>query len=73
MATNSAAAGRHQTLARIWQAMHAKAGYVAETLAAAQETRRQWAALLRLLDASCTCTTSTVTSSPCTYPVSPWR
>jgi hypothetical protein len=42
---NPDAAGRHQTLAGIWQAMHAKADNVAETLAAAQETRRQWAAL----------------------------
>jgi len=39
------AAARHRMLTGIWQAMHAKADSVADTLAAAQETRRQWAAL----------------------------
>jgi hypothetical protein len=39
------AADRHRRLAEVWSALHAKATSVAGTLAAAQETRRQWAAL----------------------------
>ncbi len=39
------AAARHRELAQLWHAMHAKATSVAATLADAQETRRQWAAL----------------------------
>lgn len=38
-------AARHRDLARIWDAMHTRATSVAGTLATAQQTRRQWAAL----------------------------
>ena len=44
-ATDSGAAERHRALARMWQAMHDKATQIADMLAAAQETRRQWEAL----------------------------
>ena len=44
-ATDSGAAGRHQTLAAMWRAMETKATKVAGMLAEAQETRRQWEAL----------------------------
>ena len=38
-------AARHSQLAGIWQAMQAKAGEVAATLADAQDTRREWEAV----------------------------
>jgi hypothetical protein len=44
-ATDSGAAERHRALARMWQAMHGKATQIADILAGAQETRRQWEAL----------------------------
>ncbi|HUY45105.1 MAG TPA: MobF family relaxase [Streptosporangiaceae bacterium] len=44
-ATDPEAAGRHEQLAGMWQAMHAKATSVADMLAETQETRRQWDAL----------------------------
>ena len=44
-ATDPAIAARQQNLATIWHAMHTRAASLAEELAAAQETRRQWAAL----------------------------
>ena len=44
-ATDSGAAERHRALARMWQAMHDKATRIADVLATAQETRRQWDAL----------------------------
>jgi hypothetical protein len=44
-ATDSGAAERHRALARMWQAMHGKATQIADVLATAQETRRQWEAL----------------------------
>ncbi len=44
-ATGSGAAERHRALARMWQAMYGKATQIADVLAAAQETRRQWEAL----------------------------
>ena len=40
------AAARHRDLARIWQAMHIRANAIAGTLATADQTRRQWAALI---------------------------
>ena len=43
--TRPAAAARHHELGRLWHAMHAKATSITATLADAQETRRQWAAL----------------------------
>jgi hypothetical protein len=42
---DSGAAERHRALAGMWQAMHDKATWIADMLAAAQETRRQWEAL----------------------------
>jgi hypothetical protein len=44
-ATDPAAAARHHELGRLWHAMDARAKAIATTLAEAQETRRQWAAL----------------------------
>jgi flagellar biosynthesis GTPase FlhF len=44
-ATSPEAVTRHRTQAKVWQAMQAKAEDLAKTLAAAQDTRRQWAAL----------------------------
>jgi conjugative relaxase-like TrwC/TraI family protein len=44
-ATDAATVARHGRLAEIWTAMHVKASDLAETLATAQETRREWAAL----------------------------
>ena len=44
-ATDPAITARQQNLATIWHAMHTRAASLAEELAAAQETRRQWAAL----------------------------
>jgi hypothetical protein len=44
-ATDPGAAERHRALARMWQTMHGKATQMADVLAAAQETRRQWEAL----------------------------
>jgi hypothetical protein len=44
-ATDVGAVDRHRALARMWQAMHNKASQMADVLAAAQETRRQWEAL----------------------------
>jgi hypothetical protein len=44
-ATRTEAAQRHATLAAMWRAMEAKATRVADTLATAQDTRRQWEAL----------------------------
>jgi hypothetical protein len=44
-AGTSESAGRHQSLAAMWQAMETKATAVAGMLAEAQETRRQWEAL----------------------------
>jgi hypothetical protein len=44
-AIDSGAAERHGALARMWQAMHGKAIQIADVLATAQETRRQWEAL----------------------------
>jgi hypothetical protein len=43
--SDAAVAHRHEQLARMWHAMHAKAAAVAGVLADAQETRRQWEAL----------------------------
>jgi len=44
-ATDPAIRLRHERLARMWHAMETKATAIADTLAAAQETRRQWEAL----------------------------
>ncbi len=44
-ATDPQIALRHEGLARMWHAMEAKATAIADTLATAQETRRQWEAL----------------------------
>jgi hypothetical protein len=44
-AANPQAAARHRDLARVWQSMHMRANGIAGTLATADETRRQWAAL----------------------------
>jgi hypothetical protein len=44
-AASPEAALRHEGLAGMWRAMQARAGALAESLAGAQETRRQWAAL----------------------------
>jgi hypothetical protein len=45
MANDQDIAARQQKLATIWHAMHTRATSLAEELASAQETRRQWAAL----------------------------
>jgi hypothetical protein len=44
-ATDPATTARQHELGRLWHAMHAKAKAITTTLASAQETRRQWAAL----------------------------
>jgi hypothetical protein len=44
-AVSQEAAGRHQVLAGMWRAMERKATRIADMLAEAQDTRRQWEAL----------------------------
>ena len=44
-ATDPGTAERHRALAGMWQSMHGKATQMADMLAVAQETRRQWEAL----------------------------
>jgi hypothetical protein len=44
-AADAGAAGRHEILAGMWRAMETKATNIADMLAEAQETRRQWEAL----------------------------